>query len=162
MSLSTPTFVVQRRVNHRLTELQQGLADRSELVAARVLDLGRAGSMYFDEPLRPVARYSPVQPTPTWCGRAHLLTPRRRVVATVELEVSMWSPDASALEMRPVAAHPERWRSRRIRQYFELAHEGADATTRLLVRRAIDASTARRDANIAVPERRAVPVGSAH
>jgi hypothetical protein len=160
MALSTPTFVIQRRVNHRLTELQQGLADRTELASSRMLDLGPAGSIYFDEPLRPVARYSPVQPIPTWCGRAHLLTARRRVVATVELEVSMWSPDASAFEMRPVAAHPERWRSGRIRQYFALAHEGADATTRLLVRRAIEASTARRDASIVAPDRRAVPVGS--
>jgi hypothetical protein len=161
MSLSTPTFVVQRRVNRRIADIQHGLAGRTGLVAPRELDLGRAGSMYFDEPLRPVPRSGPIQLTPTWCGRARLLNPRRRVVATVELEVSMWSPDASAFEMRPVAAHPERWRGARIRRYFELAHEGADATARLLVRRAVDASAARHDANILVPDHRPVPAGLA-
>jgi hypothetical protein len=89
------------------------------------------------EPLRPVCPYSSRQPLPTWCGTARLLTARSRLVATVEVEVSMWSDDATSVTIRPAAKHPERWRAWRLRRYFPLAHRAADATAGLVARRAV-------------------------
>ena len=58
----------------------------------------------------------------------------------------MWSRDASCLTVRPVARHPERWRAWRLRRYFALAHDAADATARLVAQRAVAAADAdRRD-----------------
>jgi hypothetical protein len=160
MLLDTPTFVVHRRVNRPLNEVQHGLADRTLLAPSRVIDLGADGYMYIDEPLRPVAPFSSRQPLPTWCARVHLLTARRRTVATVELEVSTWAHDATSVTIRPVARHPERWRAWRMRQYFALAHPGADAVARILARRATAAPGTLRDDEIARLDRRAISVGA--
>ena len=136
MPLDAPTFVVQRRVNHPLSLVQRGLADRAPITPQRLVDLGENGSMFVAEPLHPVAPFSSRQPMPTWCTRANLLTPRGRLVATVEVEVSMWAHDATSVSLRPVARHPERWRAWRMRRYFGLAHHAADATAHLLAPRA--------------------------
>ena len=136
MPLDAPTFVVQRRVNHPLSLVQRGLADRAPITPQRLVDLGENGSMFVAEPLHPVAPFSSRQPMPTWCTRANLLTPRGRLVATVEVEVSMWAHDATSVSLRPVARHPERWPAWRLRRYFALAHLAADATSWLLAQRA--------------------------
>ncbi|MDQ1467956.1 MAG: hypothetical protein QOH10_2371 [Actinomycetota bacterium] len=142
MLLDAPTFVVQRRINRPLTDVQRGLADRRALVPAAPLDPVSEGFMHLHEPLRPVAPFSSRQPAPSWCARAYLLTARQRLVATVEIEVSMWSRDATSLTLRPVARHPERWRPWRLRQYFALAHLAADATARLVAQRAVSEAEA--------------------
>lgn len=141
----TPTFVLQRRVNQPLADIQRGLADRTGLVPNGTLDLESDGFLCIPEPLHPVRPYSSRQPVPTWCGTAHLLTSRRRLVATVEVEVSAWSDDATNLTIRPVAQHPERWRAWRLRRYFTLAHLAADATAQIVARRAQLALTAYRN-----------------
>ena len=145
MLLEAPTFNVQRRINHQLSEVQRGLADRTPLAPTGLLDPDAEGFLCIVEPLRPVRPYSSRQPLPTWFAIGHLLTSRRRLVARVELEVSMWSHDASSLSLRPVARHPERWRAWRVRHYFALAHDAADETARLIAQRAASAAEARRN-----------------
>jgi hypothetical protein len=135
-ALGAPTFVVQRRVNVPLDAVQRGLADRTPLVATRRVVLGTAGYAVMHEPLRPVAPFSSYQPIPTWCGPALLLSPRGSRVARVDVEVSMWSPDATCIIVRPVARHPERWSRTRLRHYFALAHATADVVGGVIARRA--------------------------
>ena len=145
MQLEAPTFVLERRVAHPMAEIQRGLADRTVLAPAGMIDLESDGFLCINEPLRPVRPYSSRQPLPTWCARGHLLTSRRRVVAAVEIEVSPWSDDATSVTMRPVATRPERWRAFRLRHYFALAHHAADATARVLAERAVVADAAYRN-----------------
>ena len=76
MLLDAPTFVVQRRINRPLTDVQRGLSDRRALVPAAPLDPVSEGFMHLHEPLRPVAPFSSRQPAPSWCARAYLLTAR--------------------------------------------------------------------------------------
>ncbi|HEX4493923.1 MAG TPA: hypothetical protein VH914_22165 [Acidimicrobiia bacterium] len=147
MNYDAYSFVLQRRVNLPLTAVQRGLADRAPLVASRRLDLGDTGSVVLREPLQPVPPFSRYQAQPTWCGRATALSPRGSTVANVDIEVSMWSPEATCVTVRPVARHPERWSRRRVRRYFALAHETADTVGAVLVDRA-----ARRETS-AAPDR---------
>lgn len=156
----TPTFVVQRRVNQPLADVQRGLADRRGLVPTGMLDLEPDGFLCMPEPLRPVRPYSSRQPVPTWCGTARLLTSRHRLVATVELEVSMWSDDATSVTIRPVAQHPERWRAWRLRHYFALAHLAADAMAGLVARRALLAVAAYRNERAPTDPERVEPAFS--
>lgn len=160
MFFDPPTFVVQRRINHPLADVQRGLADRAALVPDGMLDLGADGFLHIVEPLRPMTPYSSRQPLPTWCAPARLLTSSRRLVAPVELEVSMWSHEATSLTLRPAARHPERWSPRRLRRYFGLAHVGADVAARLVARRTMTAADARRRDRVSLPEHPAEPVGS--
>jgi hypothetical protein len=136
MPLAAPTFVVHRRLNRPLADVQRGLADRTLVAPTRIIRLEPHGFMHVDAAFRPVAPFSSHQPLPTWCVRAHLLAARGRTVAAVELEVSMWSRDATSVTLRPVSRHPERWRRWRLRSYFALAHGAVDATVRLLAERA--------------------------
>jgi hypothetical protein len=155
--INAPSFVIQRRIACPLSAVHAGLADRTPLTTPELLRLGTDGYADIAEPFRPMAPLSGRQPLPSWCAPASLLTPRGRVVATVDIEVSMWSHGTTELQLRPVARHPERWSSRRIRRYFALAHVTADETARLLAWRAratrelIELSAARTDAE---------PVGS--
>jgi len=160
MLFDPPTFVVQRRINHPLADVQRGLADRVALVPDGILDLGADGFLQLAEPMRPMTPYSSRQPLPTWCAPALLLTPGWRPVAPVELEVSMWSHEATSLALRPAARHPERWSSRRLRRYFALAHAGADATARLVARRAMTAVDVHRGERISAPGYPAEPAFS--
>jgi hypothetical protein len=159
MLLDAPTFVVHRRLNQPLSVVQRGLADRTMLTSTPLIDLGSDGFLHLDGALRPAASFSSRQPMPTWCGRAHLLNARRRPIATVEIEISMWSTDATSISLRPVARHPERWRSWRLRAYFALAHRASDTTAALLAHRAALVRDAV-DAEVAPDERVATPVSS--
>jgi hypothetical protein len=136
MVFDIPVFVVERRINRPLADIQRGLADRTPLAAAGILDLESDGFLCLHEPLRPARPYSSSQPVPTWYAAGHLLAERRRTIAAVEISVSMWSHDATALTLRPVAVHPERWGNWRLRKYFALAHLAADATCRVIAQRA--------------------------
>ena len=135
MLLDPPSFVIQRRIMHPLHDVHQGLADRARLGPIDLHDPGRDGFLFVDEQFRPVRSLVARQTAPTWCAGARLLDDRRRTVARVEIELSMWSSDSSELQLRPVARHPERWSSRKARRYFALAHRGADATARLVAHR---------------------------
>ncbi len=157
--INAPSFVIQRRIPCTLAAVHTGLADRTPLAPPELVMLDPDGYADLAEPFRPTAPRSGRQPSPSWCAPASLLTARGRVVATVDIEVSMWSHGSTELQLRPVARHPERWSGRRMRRYFALAHLTADEAERLLARRVhaarelIEISAARVDAD---------PVGSWH
>jgi hypothetical protein len=136
MLIDAPSFVIQRRIPHPLSAVHSGLADRKPLGPTELLALDAEGYLHMGEPFRPMTPSFSRQPSPTWRAPACLLTKRARVVAVVEVEVSMWSHSSIELQLRPVARHPERWSGRRIGRYFALAHLGADEISRLLAQRA--------------------------
>ena len=139
MFMDAPSFVIQRRIAVPLPDVHRALADRAPLASTNLVELGSRGFLYVDEAFRPIAPLSSTQSMPTWSAFACILSDRKRVVAVVELEVAMWSDDASELQLRPIARYPERWTARRIRSYFALAHPGADEVARRLAHRAADA-----------------------
>jgi len=125
MSLDWPTFVLQRRINQPLADVQRTLCDPDGV--GPELDLGSHGSLIVDQ------RFSraPFPATKSFLAQGTLQTNRGQRVARVEVEVGAWSDDATVLMLRPVARNPQRWSGRRATRYFELAHEGADAIARL-------------------------------
>jgi hypothetical protein len=143
MLIDAPSFVIQRRVPYPLSAVHSGLADRKPLGPTELLTLDTDGFLHMGEPFRPMTPNISRQSSPTWRAAACLLTKRARVVALVEVEVSMWSHGSTDLQLRPVARHPERWSSRRIGRYFALAHLGADEISRLLAQRAPSTSERR-------------------
>lgn len=127
MSLDWPTFVLQRRINQPLPDVQRALCDPDGVGTGTELDLGSHGSLVVDR------RFSraPFPSTESFVAQGTLQTNRGQRVARVEVEVGAWSNDATVLMLRPVARNPQRWSGRRATRYFELAHEGADAIARL-------------------------------
>ena len=127
MSLDWPTFVLQRRINQPLSDVQRTLCDPDGVGTGAELDLGSAGSLIVDQ------RFSraPFPSTESFVAQGTLQNNRGQRVARVEVEVGAWSNDATVLMLRPVARNPQRWSGRRATRYFELAHEGADAIARL-------------------------------
>ena len=159
MLLDPPTFVIQRRIMHPLRDVHRGLADRAPLGSVDVVELDGGGFLRVDEPFRPVRSLIARQPAPTWCASARLLNDRRRAIAVVEIELSMWSSDSTELLLRPVARHPERWTGRRMRRYFTLAHGGADSVAGLVASRAQHATASLEHASLR-PFADADPVGA--
>jgi len=127
MSLDWPTFVLQRRINQPLAEVQRTLCDPAGVNNGAELELGSHGSLIVDQ------RFSraPFPSTKSFVAQGTLQTSRGQRVARVEVEVGAWSSDATVLVLRPVARNPQRWSGRRATRYFELAHQGADAIARL-------------------------------
>jgi hypothetical protein len=138
MFIDAPSFVIQRRIQYPLPDVHRGLADRTPLYTTEQLELALGGFLHIDGAFRPMAPYSARQPMPTWCARATLSNDRRRVVAVVELEISMWSYDSSELQLRPAARNPDRWSARRARSYFGLAHPATDEIARRVAQRAVN------------------------
>ena len=127
MSLDWPMFVLQRRINQPLAEVQRALCDRASLEAGAELALGSQGRFVVDQ------RFSrapfPLEHSFVAQGTLHSQGGQR--VARVEVEMGAWSSDATVLVLRPVSRHPQRWSGRRASRYFELAHQGVDALARL-------------------------------
>jgi hypothetical protein len=127
MSLDWPTFVLQRRINQPLADVQRTLCDPASVGAGAELDLGTRGRLIVDQ----LFSRAPFPSEASFVAQGTLQTNRGQRVARVEVEVGAWSPDATVLMLRPVARNPQRWSGRRATRYFELAHEGADAIARL-------------------------------
>ena len=127
MSLDWPTFVLQRRINQPLADVQRTLCDPASVGAGSELELGSHGRLIVDR------RFSraPFPSEESFVAQGTLHTSRGQRVARVEVEVGAWSSDATVLMLRPVSRHPQRWSGRRATRYFELAHEGVDAIARL-------------------------------
>lgn len=127
MSLDWPTFVLQRRINQPLADVQRTLCDPASVGTGGELELGSHGRLIVDQ------RFSraPFPSEESFVAKGTLHTSRGQRVARVEVEVGAWSNDATVLMLRPVARNPQRWSGRRATRYFELAHEGADAIARL-------------------------------
>ena len=127
MLLDWPTFVLQRRINQPLAEVQRVLCDPASVETGAELELGSQGRLVVDQRF---AR-APFPADSSFVAHATLETPRGQRVARVEVEVGAWSHDATVLMLRPVSPHPERWGGRRTNRYFALAHESADVVARL-------------------------------
>ena len=127
MSLDWPTFVLQRRINTPLSDVQRTLFEPESVGTGGELELGSRGRLIVDK------RFSraPFPSEESFVAQGTLQTSRGQRVARVEVEVGAWSNDATVLTLRPVARNPQRWSGRRATRYFELAHEGADAIARL-------------------------------
>jgi hypothetical protein len=127
MSLDWPTFVLQRRINTPLSDVQRTLFEPESVGTGGELELGSHGRLIVDK------RFSraPFPADESYVAQGTLQTSRGQRVARVEVEVGAWSNEATVLTLRPVARNPQRWSGRRATRYFELAHEGADAIARL-------------------------------
>ena len=121
--LAPLTFVLERRIDQPLPDVEA--ATRHIARDGVALDLG-GGALVFNRAFRSEA--DPWYPSSHASGV--LVTSRGRRVARVELSLAPWSDGVTRLELRPVARHPERWTARRLRRYFHLAHDGADAVVR--------------------------------
>ena len=128
MFLDRPAFVLERRINQPLTLINTAVSTGQPMAADSELSLGTIGALRADTPLRRTLGSFDM----AWRAEARLVTARGRLVARVELEVDAWSAEATRLQIRPIASHPERWSARRLRRYFELAHQAADLTSRSL------------------------------
>jgi hypothetical protein len=127
MSLDWTTFVLQRRINQPLSDVQRTLFEPESVGTGGELELGSHGRLIVDR------RFSraPFPSEESYVAEGTLQTSRGQRVARVEVEVGAWSSDATVLTLRPIARNPQRWSGRRATRYFELAHEGADAIARL-------------------------------
>jgi hypothetical protein len=128
MLLSWPSFVVSRRINRPVAAVQTAIADPANFRRGDSYGIGSDGALTIDTPFRLVSS----SPGPLWRASGRLFSRGPRAVARVELEVSAWSGNATELTVRPVSRHPERWGARRLRQYFSLAHDGADRSLQVL------------------------------
>ena len=128
MFLERPAFVLERRINHPPPLVNAAVSTGSPLVAGADIPLSSAGSLAIDTPLRRTLGSYDL----SYRADARLMTPRKRLVAHIEIEVDPWSRSATRLQLRPAARHPERWSARRLRRYFVLAHQAADHTAREL------------------------------
>ena len=136
MHLDAHHFVIQRRLDRPLADVQRGLATREPLTADGKVVAGAHGLVAFEQPFRPVAPFCHLQLRPSWVAPARLVTSKHRSVASIEIQLSTWSDTATLLELRPIARHPERWRAAWLRRFFAGAHDGADAIGALVIARA--------------------------
>jgi hypothetical protein len=124
MQLGWSTFVLERRVSVSLRAVEAVLVDDVTCVPGRPIAL-TDGWLLFDDRFRVASR--PLVPgSRSWRTSARLLNGRTRSVASVELEVGVWSTRAAVLQVSPMARHPERWSRRRADRYYRLGHAGAD------------------------------------
>ena len=128
MPISGITFEIQRRINQPEDYIRKTLADPTELVAGLTAPVGEHGLFVLQAPFRP----APFPYEQALHAPAVITSGRGRRVSLVLLEISAWSNNATALSLRPLASRPDRWSTRRIEQYFGLAHAAADLVTRLI------------------------------
>jgi hypothetical protein len=128
MQLAPPAFVLERRIDAPPALVNRAVSTGGPFRTATDVPLGWDGALSFDAPLRRTLGSFDL----AWRADARLLTRRGRPVARVALTVDGWSDDATRLQLRPAAAHPERWSRRRLRRYFRLAHLAADRAAREL------------------------------
>lgn len=128
MYLDPPTFVLERRINQPLPLVNLAVSTGGPFVRGTAVPLGPNAKLHVDERLRRTLGSYDL----AWRADARLLSGRRRLIARIEVTVDGWSTDATRLQLRPVARHPERWSRRRLRNYFQLAHLAADHAAREL------------------------------
>jgi hypothetical protein len=122
MFLDPPTFVLERRINQPLPLVNLAVSTGGPFTRDAIVALGSEGSLRVDEPLRRTLGSYDL----AWRADGRLVTRRGRLIARVEVTVDGWSNEATRLQLRPVARHPERWSGRRLKSYFRLAHFAID------------------------------------
>jgi hypothetical protein len=122
MQHSRQTFVLQRRINHPLADVERALDFGLSSERANYVGPFHAYRLVLDRPVQLLASW----PLHSWRTDGRLVTSRDRRVARIEIEFSVWSTGATELSLRPVANHPERWTGGRQCRYFDAAHRAAD------------------------------------
>ena len=128
MQHSRQTFVLQRRINHRLADVERALD--FGLSSERANFVGPFGAQHItlDDPIQLLASW----PAHSWRADGRLVTASDRRIARIEIEFGVWSADATELSLRPTANHPERWTGGRQCRYFDAAHRAADGVLMLV------------------------------
>jgi len=129
--LTWSTFVLQRRVNQPFGAVGRIVCDPWLLARGTRINLDGDAVLRLEEPFGvtfPVFGWEGA----SWLAPATIRTSRGRRLEDVEIELNAWDEEATELVVRPRARAPYHWRARRVRRYFRLAHEAADALTRVL------------------------------
>jgi hypothetical protein len=125
-TLTRSAFVLERRINPSPTTIGRALSNGRELM--NTLAHVEPAALLLDGPLR----FVPGSSSPSWRATGQLISPRGRPVARIEVHVDLFDGDIGRLQLRPLAAHPERWGTRRLRNYFGVAHVAADQTVQAI------------------------------
>ena len=129
--LGASNFVLERRVNQPSHSVADVLRDHSIVAPPSGFALGDDGTLLVDE--APRRTLFPIAPGyESWRATARLLSGRRRLVATLDIEIDIRAPGSVLVQLRPLDRHPQRWSARHKRRYFALAHAGADRLEQLL------------------------------
>ena len=133
MMLDWPTFVLQRRINRPLGEVEEVLCDPQLLRAGAVLVLETDGtSVVLDGPFG--VMFPPFGlDGASWWAPASARTRRGRTRFRFDLEINAWDADSTELLVRPQARRPYQWGGHRLREYFRVAHCAADQLSSLLL-----------------------------
>jgi len=126
--LNPPAFVLERRINQPLLRVDAAVSTGEPFRRGAAIPLESEGILSIESPLRRTLGSYDL----AWRADARLLTRRGWLLARVEVTVDAWSSDATRLQLRPVARHPERWNGWRLKRYFRLAHLAADVAAREL------------------------------
>jgi len=132
MILDWPTFVLQRRINRPLADVEAALCDPHLLRAGAVLDLATDGTyMELDGPFG--VMFPPFGlDGASWWAPASVHTRRGRTRFRFHVEVNAWDAASTELLVRPQARRPYRWGGHRLCEYFRVAHCAADKLTGVL------------------------------
>jgi hypothetical protein len=132
MLLDWPTFVLQRRINRPLGEVEAVLCDPHLSRAGAVLDLETNGMyLQLDGPFG--VMFPPFGlDGASWWAPASVRTRRGRTTFRFDLEINAWDAASTELLVRPQARRPYRWGGHRLCEYFRVAHCAADQLTGLL------------------------------
>jgi hypothetical protein len=129
MMLNWPTFVLQRRINLPLDEIERVLCAPRLIRGGSELTLGADGTR-----IRLESPFGVMFPPfgferASWCGPATVRSSRGRRIVQLEIEINAWDAHSTEVVVRPRARRPYRWSGRRLRTYFRVAHLSADALT---------------------------------
>jgi hypothetical protein len=125
------TFVLQRRVNQPFGAVGRVVCDPWLLARGTRIRLGTDAFLRLDEPFGVTFPVFGLEGA-SWSAPASICTRRGRRRERIEVELHVWDEQATELVVRPRARSPHTWRARHVRRYFRLAHEAADALTRVL------------------------------
>jgi hypothetical protein len=129
--LTWSTFVLQRRVNQPFGAVGRIVCDPWLLARGTRIDLTGEAVLRLEEPFGVTFPMFGLDGA-SWRAPATICTRDGRQRENVEIELNPWDEQATELVVRPRARSPYNWRAHHVRRYFRLAHEAADALTRVL------------------------------
>jgi len=130
--LNWSTFVLQRRVNQPFGAVGRVVCDPWLLHEGTRINLdGDDAVLRLEQPFGVTFPVFGLEGA-SWRAPASICNRQGRRLEHVEIELNVWDEHATELVVRPCARSPYNWRARHLRRYFRLAHEAADALTRVL------------------------------
>ncbi len=130
-TLTCETFVLQRRVNQPFGAVGRIVCDPWLLSKGTRIDLSADAVLRLEEPFGVTFPAFGLEGV-SWVAPASICTPRDHRLERIEIELNAWDAHATELVVRPRSRAPYHWRARHLCRYFRLAHEAADALTRVL------------------------------